>query len=332
MIRDARVLQPEFVPRDVVHRNHEVQTLSAALDPVTNGREGDTTFLYGPSGVGKTCIANVVTDRLHDTVPDLDVQYVNCWENYTRFKTLYRLLEGLDQTYDIHRQSTPNDELVERLREHSDAYVVILDEVDQLRETSVLYELQRTPGVTLVLIANRVDDLFDPLDDRLASRLRTATRIHFDRYTVDELVAILADRVHWGLREAAVTDAQLAEIADAAAGDARVALEVIRLAARQSEREGAEEVSDAVIVDAVPEAKAEVRQRSVETLTDDQRVVYDIIAEHEPAAPAELYEEYRERVEDPRTERMVRNYLAKMAQYDLVEATGEGQRRRYHCR
>ena len=75
MIRDRRVLQPEFVPRDVVHRNYEVQTLSAALNPVTNGNKGVTTFLYGPSGVGKTCSANVVTDPLHDTVPDLTIQY-----------------------------------------------------------------------------------------------------------------------------------------------------------------------------------------------------------------------------------------------------------------
>lgn len=111
-----------------------------------------------------------------------------------------------------------------------------------------------------------------------------------------------------------------------------MALEVLRLAARQSERAGAEQVPDAVIADVVPQAKAEVRQRSVETLPDDQRIVHEVVAEHEPVAPADLYEQYRERMEAPRTERMVRNYLAKMVQYDRVEATGEGQRRRYHCR
>jgi len=331
MIRDVRVLQPEFVPRDVVHRNHEVTTLSAALDPVTDDREGETTFLYGPSGVGKTCIANVVTERLKATVPDLTVQYVNCWEDYTRFKTLYRLLDGLNQTFDIHRQSTPRDELVESLREHTDAYVVILDEVDQLDNKRVLYELHRTSGVTMVLIANRVEELFDPLDDRLASRLRTAVRIHFARYTVDELVSILADRVLWGLRDEVVTDEQLEQIADAAAGDARVGLEVLRMAVEQSDREGRETVSNAVIDRVVPEAQSVVRQRNVETLTDDQRVVYDIIAEREEVAPADLYDAYRERVDDPRSERMVRNYLAKMVQYNLVEATGRGQQRRYQC-
>ncbi|WP_368409255.1 hypothetical protein [Halomarina litorea] len=103
------------------------------------------------------------------------------------------------------------------------------------------------------------------------------------------------------------------------------------MAVERSEREGHETVSNAVIDRVVPEAQSVVRQRNVETLTDDQRVVYDIIAEREEVAPAELYDAYRGRVDDPRSERMVRNYLAKMVQYNLVTATGRGQQRRYQC-
>lgn len=43
MIRDARVLQPEFVPGDIVHRTSEVNGLSAALNPVTRGEQGEIT-------------------------------------------------------------------------------------------------------------------------------------------------------------------------------------------------------------------------------------------------------------------------------------------------
>ena len=68
MIRDAQVLQPEFVPGDIVHRTSEVNGLSAALDPVTRGKQGETTLLHGPSGVGKTCIARYMTDKLHESV------------------------------------------------------------------------------------------------------------------------------------------------------------------------------------------------------------------------------------------------------------------------
>jgi Cdc6-like AAA superfamily ATPase len=90
-------------------------------------------------------------------------------------------------------------------------------------------------------------------------------------------------------------------------------------------------VTDDVIAQVVPAAKSEIRQRNVETLTDDQRVVYEAVAERGEVAPPDLYAAYRNRVDDPVTERMVRNYLAKMTQYNLVAATGHGQQRRYHC-
>ncbi|WP_232688481.1 Cdc6/Cdc18 family protein [Halobacterium zhouii] len=330
MIRDARVLQPEFVPGDIVHRTQEVRALSNALEPVTRGQTGETALLHGPSGSGKTCIARFATDRLRETVLDLTTQYVNCWEDYSRFKTLYRVLEGVDRTLNIHRQSTPKDELLERLREYDGPpYVVILDEVDQLEDTRVLYELYRTRGLTMVLIANREDALFGPLDDRVASRLRAATRIGFDCYTVDELVGILEPRVERGLREGAVTSAQLAMIADAAAGDARVGIEVLRVAARRASNQQLDSVSDDAIRNAVPEANAEIRQRNVEMLTADQRIVYEIIADREEVTPSELYAAYRERADDPKTNRTVRNYLQKMERYNLIRADGENRGRSY---
>lgn len=76
------------------------------------------------------------------------------------------------------------------------------------------------PELSMILIANREVELFTQLDDRVASRLIAATRIHFDRYSMGELVAILEDRAR-GLRDDAATTAQLEIIADAAAGRSR---------------------------------------------------------------------------------------------------------------
>lgn len=330
MIRDARVLQPEFVPRDIVHRSHEVNTLSNALEPVMEGNPGETAFLHGPSGSGKTCIAQYVAERLRENVIDINYQYVNCWEDYSRFKTLYRILEGIDRTLDIHRQSTPKDELLERLHAYEGPpYVVILDEADQLEDKSVLYELYRTRGLTMVLISNQEAELFASLNERLTSRLRTAIRIDFNRYSVEELVSILEDRVRWGLREETVTDEQLELIADAAAGDARVGIEILRVAAQRATQQGLDTISDAVIETSVSEAKSEIQQRNIEKLNEDQRVLYNIITEEQEVAPSDLYEQYRERVDEPKTDRMVRNYLRKMERYNLIKAVGENRGRTY---
>ena len=330
MIADARVLRPEFVPRDVVHRDGEVSHLSSALRPIAKGDPAESALLCGPSGTGKTCIARFTVQRLRENALDVDSQYVNCWEDSTRFKTLYRLLEGLDRAFDVHRQSTPKDELLERLRAHEGPpYVAILDEVDQLEDTGVLYDLYRIPGLTMVLIANREEELFSRFDERLVSRLQTCARVRFEKYGLDELVSILEDRARWGLRDGVVTTDQLEAIADAAAGDARVAIGILRTAARRADQRDAESVSDEDIAEAVPEAKAEVTRKNTEKLTADQRTIYEIITERDTISPGELYERYVERVSEPKTKRMVRNYLRKLRHYNLVVAEGENRGRTY---
>ena len=247
-----------------------------------------------------------------------------------RFKTLYRILEGVDRTLDIHRQSTPRDELLERLRDYDGPhYVLILDEVDQLQDKDVLYDLYRTQGLTMILIANREEDVFGMLDDRLNSRLQSCARIHFKRYSLDELVTILGDRVEWGLEPDVIGRSELKLIADCAAGDARQAIGILRKATQLAVQDGRDRITDDLIPKAVPKAKQELQQKTAEKLTDHQEVLYEIIVDAGTIGGGEVYELYSERVDDPMTRRTVRNYLAKLEQYNLVDAAGNTKARTY---
>jgi Cdc6-like AAA superfamily ATPase len=116
---------------------------------------------------------------------------------------------------------------------------------------------------------------------------------------------------------------------EAAGGDARVALGILRGAAQGAIQAGADAITDAHIETAVPHAKAEIKRKSVEKLTPDQRVLYDIISERSEIAPRDLYDAYREQAEDSKTERTVRNHLQKLEHYDLIEAVGEKRGRTY---
>ena len=333
MITDARVLQQEFIPREVQHRDNEVNYLSSILEPITDGQSAEPILLYGPSGTGKTCIAQFILERLRENVVELDSQYVNCWEDYTRFKTLYQLLDGVGKTYDIHRQSTPRDLLVDRLRDYDGPhYVVILDEVDQLQSKDILYDLYRIPNLSIILIANSEEDLFSPLDDRVRSRLQNAHRIHFDQYGDNELASILRDRTQWGLTEGAITENGLYQIADRAAGDARVAIGILRKAAREASQANDDHITSETIVDVVLEAKMEIKQKTLDRLTPDQKTLYSIITDAEEITPPALYDQYQQQVDDPKTERTVRNYLAKLAQYNLIVMDGNTKARVYRAK
>ncbi len=84
-----------------------------------------------------------------------------------------------------------------------------------------------------------------------------------------------------------------------------------------------------MIHEAIPEGRSEVKQKNVEQLTPHQRALYEIVREHDALAPNELYEHYRERVEEPQSDRTVRNYLTKLAHYNLVAKEGNGRGRTY---
>jgi len=330
MIRDARVLRAGFVPREVQHRDAEVNHLSSVLEPITNGEPADTAIVTGPSGTGKTCLSQFVTERLREEVLDVEVTYINCWRNYTRFRTLYTILDDLGQTIDIHRQSTPQDELIDRLQQYDGPRaVVILDEVDQLEDPDIIYDLHSLPQFAVICIANKEEELYSRIDDRLVSRLRASEHVQMDKYHDEQLVDILQDRVKWGLEQDIITDTQLYQIADAAAGDARLAIGILRIAASQASRENTGQITDELLREAASDARTQIRQKSIDSLTPHQRVVYDIVREHGPLGPGTIHEYYTEAVDDPRTKRTVRSYLSKMAQYNLLAVEGESRDREY---
>jgi len=278
MIRDARVLRAGFVPREVEHRDAEVNHLSSVLKPFTNGEPADTAIVTGPSGAGKTCISKFVTERLREEVLDVEATYVNCWRNYTRFRTLYQILDNLGGTIDIHCQSTPHDELVDRLQQYDGPRtVVILDEVDQPEDPNVIYDLHSLPQFAIICIANKEKELFSRVDDRLVSRLRSSEYVRMDKYHDDQLYDILSARAKWGLDEDIITDDQLYRIADAAAGDARLALGILRTAASTADRENRDRITDDILLDAAEDARAQIKQKGLDSLTPHQRVVYDTV-------------------------------------------------------
>jgi cell division control protein 6 len=331
MIRDARVFRHDHRPDDLKHRHSKLRRLSSHLDPITDGRPVDPISLFGPTGTGKTAAAEVMLEQLRSSVLDLDAVRINCWTDHSRFDVLRRLLEVVGApTHDLRQDRTPRDQMLRDFREHvEDQCVVVLDEVDQLDDEDLLYDLFRTDGVSLLFVANRREDVFGDLDDRLQSRLLTTLVVEFDPYSVDELVDILRARADRGLEPDSVSDRELRDLADQSRGDARVAIQALKNAADSALRRGAERITDQDLDDAIATARREIRQKTKSNLTRHQRVLYELIEEAGELRASELHERYENEVENPRTRRQRRNYLGKLESYHLVESEGENRWKTY---
>jgi len=118
-------------------------------------------------------------------------------------------------------------------------------------------------------------------------------------------------------------------IANQAAGDARIAIGILRNATQLAVQEDQNEITAEVIRKAVPEAKADIQQQTTDKLTEHQQAVYDIIRANDGIDGGELYNEYCQAVEDPKTRRTVRNYVSKLEQYNLVTGDGRTKARVY---
>lgn len=227
----------------------------------------------------------------------------------------------------VHLTEGTRPRLLDRLQETDGRpRYVILDEADQLAETNVLYDLLEMPDLHLVLIANKEKDLFQGISERLQSRLTVGVRIECNAYSVRELTEILEKRAAAAFHSTTDYETRHLEfIAEHADGDARIAIQTLRVAANT----GGHGLTDDAVTAALPEARTQLRRKNLDALNEHQRLLYEIITDESPIKPGDITAEYREQIEDPRSYRTVRKYLSKLRQYDLVEAEGEGFGRTY---
>ena len=325
MITDARALRPQYIPREIHHRDGKIDALTAALRPAASGLPPENCCIFGPSGTGKTTLAKFVLDQLVSDALDVRWGYVNCMAEPSRTGALYELLRNGDLGASLPRNGSSTGVFLDCLREYHGRFIAVLDEVDVLEEPNLVLSLTNVSTVSVVPICVHENELLADLDTRLASRLRQSDSINLDFYSHSELVDIIDYRVDAGLISHRVDSEAVQTIADLAAGDARVAIALLRRAAKSVLDSGERTLTADSVKEITEEAHVEVRQYNVRNLGTHQRLLYEIINEHGELRAGTLHERYEQRAQDPKTRRMRRRYLDSLQRYDLIKASGNGR-------
>lgn len=260
IFKDREVLRADYIPGNLPHRWEHIKRLGEIVSTGLMMHRPSNVFIYGKTGTGKTAVVKHVFSRFGVEAERLGIPlrflYVNCRIAGTE----YRVLAELSETVGVKVPFTglSKGEVFNRFRRgltsSSNLLMVCLDEIDVLVKgfgDALLYELTRinegleNGGLTLLGVSN--DLMFkEMLDPRVLSSL-SEEEIVFHPYTAIELVDILSERARLAFHEGAVPESTInlcAALAAAEHGDARRALDLLRVAAEIAERNMAEKVEE----------------------------------------------------------------------------------------
>ena len=258
VFKDREVLRHDYIPDNLPHREEQICCLGEIVAPVLKGSRCSNVFVYGKTGTGKTAVIKYVLNRLADKARELGAPVKVCYVNCRWAGTEYRVYSNLCDAIGVKVPFTglALGEVFDRLKAGLDSrkllLLVVLDEIDALikmRGDVLLYELTRInealrcSRATIVGISNdlRFKEFLDP---RVLSSL-SEEEIVFKPYDAAELQDILLDRARVAFYDGVLVDGAVglcAALAAAEHGDARRALDLLRVAGELVERESSESV------------------------------------------------------------------------------------------
>jgi cell division control protein 6 len=315
IFRDREVLRHDYLPERLPHREEQIRQLGETVAPVLKSSRSSNIFIYGKTGTGKTAVTKYVLAHLEVKAKEFNapvgLSYVNCRMAGSEYRVFASLCQSIGVSVPFTGLSV--GEVFDRFRTHLDAsrliFTVVLDEIDALvknRGDELLYELTRinevlcNSKVSLIGISNdlRLKEFLDP---RVFSSL-SEEEIVFRPYDASELRNVLLERSRLAFHDNALSDAALslcAALAAAEHGDARRALDLLRVAGEVAERRGASVVAEEHVREAERSIEHNRVFEALENLTLHSKLVVLSVyhlnkADIRRAITGEIYEVYNE--------------------------------------
>ena len=341
------VLDSSFIPENLPHRTEQIKQLGYILASVLRGAKPSNILCFGKTGTGKTAVSKYVLNILGKKAPQhglkIEVAYLNC----NSVDTNYRVFADLCSTLGIEVPFTglATDEVFTRFKQGLDQreslFIVVLDEIDSLIKKSgneTLYNLTRINSdlsrakVSLIGISNDLK-FKEYLDPRVLSSL-SEEELVFKPYEAPEITDILVERAELALQDKVLSEGVINMIAAIAAqehGDARRAIDLLRVSAEIAEREGTEKINQAHVKKAQGAIERNTITEVISTLPLQSKMVIlsiylleSITDGSETVSTGDVYEEYarlcKELGMDSLTQRRVGDLINELDALGIISA------------
>mgnify|MGYP000873596498 CR=1 FL=1 len=294
--RDRDVLRPSYIPDKLLHRDEQINQIASILVSALRGDQPSNILVFGKTGTGKTATAKFLgkeiqtaAEGLPEPFRDVRYIYINCEVVDTQYGVLQNIgnhfIEEFDERIPPTGWSTERvyNILWEKLDKTPKVVVVVLDEIDRFVYKSgddTLYHLTKinddlkNAKISLIGISNdlKFTELLDP---RVRSRL-SDEKIVFPPYDADQLKDILIQRAAIAFEEGVIGDGVIGLCAAVEAhehGDARRALDLLRVAAEIAERSQETEINENHVIKAKNKIELDCVIEAVRTLPVQSKLV-----------------------------------------------------------
>jgi archaeal cell division control protein 6 len=313
LFKDELVFDYEYLPRLLKYRENQQQEFANAIKPLLQGRVGSNLVVVGTPGIGKTAACRFVLREMEDYSDKVYGIYVNCWKAETAYKVVVAICEQLGYKW---IQNKKTDELMREVAKilNKKSVVIILDEVDKLKEEQVIYQLlEDVYKKSLFLITNEKDFLAK-MDDRIKSRL-LAEVLEFKPYSEEEVRGILGERKELGFFEGVFVDgfdnivSKCFELKDVRSG-----IHLLKLAGEVAENKSKKIIEKEDVDIAISKLDGFVRSKVV--LDNEEKEIIEVIKENNGEVFSEVFKVYSEQF--GKSERTFRRKLYRLKQANLV--------------
>jgi len=348
---NREALGPDYVPGRLPFRDAQTKAVAQILAPILRGSKPSNLLLYGKTGTGKTAVTNYVLSKLKAEAnnPNLVLAYVNTRLADGEYRTLADFAKSLDLKKEKQIPLTGLaigeviDRISENIKSNKKKVVLVLDEIDYLVKLfgdDILYAFTRSgeklaPGfLALVGISNDLK-FKEGLDPRVLSSL-SEEELVFPPYTVDELRQILTERARIAFRPSVASPAAInlcAAMAGSEHGDARRAIDLLRIAGEVAEREGLNQIDDSCIRTASAKMEVDRVDEAIRSLPVQNKAILAAVSRFDGGTnTGELYLAYSNLCKnmgiETLTQRRMSGILGDLDLLGLVEASVVSKGRR----